>query len=85
MISTPPGLLMVWTDIAEALESGFNEWYNREHMPERILGVPGFVRGRRYIACDGGPRYLAVYEASSNAVLTRLRSRGRTPQERPFP
>ena len=31
--------------------------------------MPGFVRGRRYIACEGGPRYLAVYEASSNAVL----------------
>ena len=60
---------MVWTSISESLEPGFNEWYNREHMPERILGVPGFVRGRRFVATDGGPRYLAVYEASSNAVL----------------
>lgn len=69
MSKAPPGLLMVWTDIPANLEPGFNDWYNREHMPERILGVPGFVRGRRFVATDGGPRYLAVYEAASNAVL----------------
>ena len=69
MTTTHPGLLMVWTDIPGSLEGDFNEWYNREHMPERIFGVPGFVRGRRFIAAEGGPRYLAVYEARSNAVL----------------
>ena len=69
MASTHPGLLMVWTDIPDTLEADFNEWYNREHMPERILGVPGFMRGRRFIASDGGPRYLAVYEAASTAVF----------------
>lgn len=69
MNDTFPGLLMVWTDIPENLGPGFNDWYNREHMPERILGVPGFVRGRRFVAVDGGPRYLAVYEADSTAVL----------------
>lgn len=59
MNQTVPGLLGVWTDIPPVLESAFNAWYNREHMPERILGVRGFVRGRRYIASEGGPRYLA--------------------------
>ena len=31
MTANKPGLLMVWTDIPEALECDFNEWYNREH------------------------------------------------------
>ena len=63
------GLLLVWTNIPQELERDFNEWYNREHMPERILGVPGFVRGRRFVAFEGGPRYLAAYETRDVAVL----------------
>lgn len=69
MTSTTPGLLIVWTNIPEELEYDFNDWYNRVHMRERILGVPGFVRGRRFFAFEGGPRYLAVYETRSTAVL----------------
>ena len=69
MTSTTPGLLIVWTNIPEELEYDFNDWYNRVHMPERILGLPGFVRGRRFFAFEGGPRYLAVYETRSTAVL----------------
>ena len=37
--------------------------------PGRILGVPGFVRGRRFVAFEGGPRYLAMYETREVAVL----------------
>jgi len=61
--STTPGLLMVWTNIPKELEYDFNDWYNRVHMRERILGVPGFVRGRWFVAFEGGPRYLAVFQA----------------------
>lgn len=63
------GLLLVWTNIPGELEQDFNEWYNREHMRERILGLPGFTRGRRFVAFEGGPRYLAIYETRSVAVL----------------
>ena len=63
------GLLAVWTDIPADLDYDFNEWYNREHMHERIIGVPGFIRGRRFVAFSGAPRYLAVYEARSSDVL----------------
>ena len=31
------GLLLVWTNIPEDLESGCNEWYNRERKTDRIL------------------------------------------------
>ena len=63
------GLLLVWTNIAEELDYGFNEWYNREHMRDRVLGLPGFTRGRRFVAFEGGPRYLAIYETHRIAVL----------------
>jgi len=64
-----PGMLMVWTDIPVDVEVDFNEWYNREHLPDRINKVPGFTRGRRFKAISGAPRYLALYEARSSAVM----------------
>lgn len=63
------GAMLVWTDIAPEHEAAFDEWYVRRHMPERILGVPGFLRGRRYAAVHGGPRHLALYDLASLAVL----------------
>lgn len=64
-----PGLLLVWTDMARELQAGFAEWYNRSHMPERILGVPGFRVGRRFEAYAGGPQFMALYQAESAAVM----------------
>ena len=69
MTQSNKGLLLVWTDIPADLEYDFNEWYNREHMRDRILRIAGFIRGRRFVAVAGAPRYLAVYEAHSIAVM----------------
>jgi hypothetical protein len=38
-------------------------------MPERV-GIPGFLRGRRYIALHGNPEFMTLYEADSLEVLT---------------
>ncbi|TCT06227.1 DUF4286 family protein [Aquabacter spiritensis] len=63
-------VLFTWTDIDPAEEPGFNEWYNREHMRDRILGLPGFIRGRRYENTGSeGPKYLAFYEAWDTGVF----------------
>jgi len=62
------GLLAVWTDIAPEAEREFNEWYNTEHIPQ-LLGVPGFLSGRRYQAVEGEPKYLALYELTGPEVL----------------
>ena len=56
MNGQPPGLLMVWTDIAPELDERFNEWYMREHMPDRVLRIPGFRHGRRFVSTSGSPR-----------------------------
>jgi hypothetical protein len=38
---TGKGLLAVWADVDPEVEAEFNEWYDKEHVPER-LAVPGF-------------------------------------------
>ena len=58
------GMLIVFSEVKARDERDFNEWYNREHIDERI-SLPGFHRGRRYIAVRGSPKYLATYECDS--------------------
>jgi hypothetical protein len=65
---TKSGLLLVMIDVDEAHEDEFNRWYDEEHYPER-MACPGFVSGRRYVAIEGGPKYLATYELESPEVL----------------
>jgi len=62
------GLLLVMIDIDPAFEDEFNRWYKEEHYPER-MACPGFLSGRRFVAVEGGPKYLAIYDLESPAVL----------------
>ncbi|MFQ6029372.1 MAG: hypothetical protein ACE5Q6_17995 [Dehalococcoidia bacterium] len=64
------GLLMVYADVPEEFEEEFNRWYDEEHIPER-LAIAGVLNAARYIAVQGGPKYLACYElAESQAWYT---------------
>jgi hypothetical protein len=63
------GVVAIWHDLLPEATDEFYEWHGREHMPER-LGIPGFRRGRRYIALDGAPQYFNLYEADSAQVLS---------------
>jgi hypothetical protein len=58
------GMLIVFCEVKPRDERDFNEWYNREHIDERV-NLPGFHRGRRYVAVRGSPRYLATYECNT--------------------
>ncbi|MCW5692649.1 MAG: hypothetical protein KIT48_09805 [Pseudolabrys sp.] len=62
-------VVAIWNDITPQGRDNFIEWHNREHIPERI-GIPGFLRGRRYVAEYGTPAYYTLYEAADQAVLT---------------
>lgn len=62
------GLVAIWNDILPDLREDFFEWHPREHMVER-LGIPGFLRGRRYAAIDQGVEFLTLYEVTSTDVL----------------
>lgn len=63
------GVVAIWHDLLPEAKVEFYEWHNREHMPERA-GVPGFRRGRRYIALSGSPEFFNLYEADSPEVLS---------------
>ena len=62
-------VVAIWNDVAPEGRDQFYEWHNHEHMPERV-GIPGFLRGRRYRAIDAAPAYFTLYEAQSTSVLT---------------
>jgi len=58
------GMLIVFSEVKARDERDFNEWYNREHIDERI-NLPGFHRARRYVAVRASPKYLATYECDT--------------------
>jgi hypothetical protein len=62
------GAVAIWHDIAPEGREMFYDWHGTEHMPER-LGIPGFRRGRRYIAIDADLEFFNLYEAASDAIL----------------
>ena len=64
------GAVAIWNDIAEAGRAEFYAWHLQEHMPERV-GIPGFVRGRRYRAADAAtqPEFFTLYETASFQVI----------------
>src|SRR5262245_5049780 len=57
------GAICIWNDIADESRDDFYAWHLTEHMPERTA-IPGFRRGRRYIACDAAtrPEFFTLYE-----------------------
>jgi len=43
------GAVAIWHDLDPVAREQFYAWHGEEHMPERV-GIPGFLRGRRYVA-----------------------------------
>ena len=60
---------IIWTDMPAEREAEFNEWYNREHAPDRVLGIPGFLQSRRFVAVQGAPRYAAWFDVAGPEVF----------------
>ena len=61
----------MYTDVGDGpvAEAEYHDWYDHEHGPAR-LRVPGLVGACRYEAVDDlTPRWLALYELDSPAVL----------------
>jgi len=61
-------VLAVWNNVTPESEAEFNEWYIRDHLPDRV-SLPGFRRGRRWLAAGEGPRYFTFYEIDDAAVM----------------
>jgi hypothetical protein len=65
------GAICIWNDITPEGREEFYAWHLAEHMPERV-GIPGFRRGRRYIAIDAAtnPEFFTLYETADPEVMT---------------
>ena len=68
MAETFPGILAIFNNVAPGREAEFEEWFQHEHLAERIA-VPGFLLGRRHEAVSGEPRYFNFYLTQSAMVL----------------
>ena len=69
--------MLLGFDVAAEVIDEHDDWHTHEHLPER-LAIPGFLRGTRWVALQGQPRYLVLYEVerletlASPAYLERL-------------
>jgi hypothetical protein len=63
-----PCTLFVMNDINPVVESEFNEWYQTEHVRQRMQ-IPGFLSARRYRALGDSQAYMALYSCTEAAVL----------------
>jgi hypothetical protein len=63
------GILAIWNDCRAGREAEFEEWFQGEHLLER-LSVPGFQFGRRHQAISGSNGYFNFYLVEQPEVLT---------------
>ena len=71
-------ILAFWADVDASGEADYNDWHTREHMPERC-GVPGFLRGRRYVAVAAA--HLCEADVETTTVKTAEKSIRDKPDE----
>ena len=83
MSDSPPGILAIFNNVAPGREADFEEWFQHEHLAERIA-VPGFLIGRRHEAISGQPRYFNFYLTQSVQVLKSADYLGRLDQPTPM-
>ncbi len=68
MFAAGSAAMVLSFDIAVEAVAEHDDWHTHEHIPER-LQIPGFLRGSRWLARSGAPRYLVLYEVASIDVL----------------
>jgi len=61
--------IAMWWDISSGHRAEFEDWHTHEHFPER-MGIPGFHRGSRWAAVDGGEGFFVLYELESHETLS---------------
>ncbi|WP_316201190.1 MULTISPECIES: DUF4286 family protein [unclassified Bradyrhizobium] len=70
------GMLLTSMNIDAEHEADFNNWYDSEHLEERVA-IPGFIEARRYVAEQGSPKYLCLYSTETIDVLDSAAYRAR--------
>src|SRR5262245_18756093 len=64
----PKGLLFASFDFSTTHVDEFHDWYDLEHIPER-LRVPGFINAERWISDEHPHVALATYDLENVGVL----------------
>jgi hypothetical protein len=72
-----------WCDVAEADRPDYYHWHGTEHMVGRVA-IPGFRRGRRYIALEADRDFFNFYEVEDLDVLTGTGYRSRANDPSPL-
>jgi hypothetical protein len=62
-----PALQLGRMDVPATVEAAWNDWYSGTYVPN-YEKVPGVIRGRRYHAVVGEPKYLTFYEFENPKV-----------------
>jgi hypothetical protein len=62
------GLLVAGFDYSPVHEDEFNDWYDTEHMPERVR-IAGFGSCERWLGAENPKIAIATYDLDSLAVL----------------
>ena len=62
------GILIAAMDFSAAPEDEFHDWYDLEHIPER-LAVPGFLTADRWIGIDNPKISVATYDLDNVGIL----------------
>ncbi len=62
------GILVAAMEFSDVAEDEFHDWYDTEHIPER-LRVPGFINAQRWIGVDNPKVSLALYDLDRVGVL----------------
>ncbi|RYE71337.1 MAG: hypothetical protein EOO81_06165 [Oxalobacteraceae bacterium] len=64
---TAGAMVCVWMDVDRNYDEELNDWYETEHVHD-IVGIDGFLSGRRYYDDTHRLRYLVLYEARDASV-----------------
>ncbi len=62
------GILIAAMDFSDVAEDEFHDWYDTEHIPER-LAVPGFLNAERWIGIANPKQSVALYDLDNVGVL----------------
>ena len=67
-MTEPMGLLLAGMNYSPVSEEEFNDWYDTEHVPER-LRVKGFVNAQRWLGAEDPRDSIATYDLDLLDVL----------------
>jgi hypothetical protein len=62
------GILIAAMNFADVAEDEFHDWYDTEHIPER-LAVPGFLNAERWLGAGNARDSVALYDLDNVNVL----------------